>query len=230
MVNGSITFMERRSGESLARIALENTIPGTMHPAHIHVGTAAQEDAGLKAVIMNPVDGNTGLSETHISRLDPAVGGTPLTYDDLLDFDGYVNIHTTMADLTLLAQTDIGENALTGNSVSFPLDNIPGVTGTATIFERKNGLALLEISISGAAVTGDHPAHIHGGSVAAGPGPIQITLNNVNAFGYSRTSVEADDLGTSLDYAQLSEYDGYINVHESASNLAVIIAQGDMTP
>ena len=225
-VNGSLTFYERRSGESLARIELENTMPDLMHPAHIHIGTAAQEEAGLKAVILNPVNGNTGVSETNIARLDPEVGGTPLTYQDLLIFDGYVNIHTTMTDATLLAQTDIGENALTANSEVFALDNIPGVTGTATIFERKNGNALVVLEIT--PVTGDHPAHIHGGSVAAGPGPIEITLTPVNSYGFSRTSVEEDDSGNPLTYADLIVYDGYINVHASETDLDTIIAQGDI--
>jgi hypothetical protein len=227
-VSGTITFFERRSGESLAQIILSNTTPGAMHPAHLHIGTAAQEDAGLKAVILKPVDGNTGISETHIDRLDAALGGTPLSYDDLLVFDGYINIHTSMADLTLLAQTDIGENALTGNSVSYALDNIPGVTGTAIVHERINGEALVVLSITGTPVTGDHPAHIHGGSVAAGPGPVEITLSDVNSFGFSRTSVEQTDAGSALTYADLIAYDGYVNVHESTSSLAVIIAQGDI--
>ncbi len=223
---GTITFHERKSGESLASITLENTIPDLLHPAHIHIGTAAQEEAGLKAVTLNPVDGNTGISETNVARLDPEVGGTPLTYQDLLIFDGYINIHTTMSDATLLAQTDIGENALTSNSKVYALDNIPGTTGTATIYERVNGNALVVLNIS--PVTGDHPAHIHGGSVAEGPGPIEITLAPVNAYGYSRTSVEADDDGNPLTYADLIGYNGYINVHASEADLATIIAQGDI--
>ncbi|MEJ2003678.1 MAG: hypothetical protein P8X57_01655 [Cyclobacteriaceae bacterium] len=225
-VSGTITFYERRSGESLARIELENTTPGLMHPAHIHIGTAAQDEAGLKAVVMNPVNGDTGIGETNIARLDPAVGGTPLTFEDLLAFDGYVNIHTTMSDLTLLAQTDIGQNALTGNSEVYALDNIPGVSGTATVYERINGNALLVINII--PVTGGHPAHIHGGSVAEGPGPIEVTLSPVNAYGFSRTAVESDDSGNPMDYAGLVEYNGYINVHASESDLATIIAQGDI--
>jgi len=225
-VSGSITFLERRSGESLARIALVNTTPGLMYPAHIHVGTAAQDEAGLKAVIMNPVNGDTGSSETNIARLDPAVGGTPVTFEDLLAFDGYVNIHTTMAELTFLAQTDIGQNALTGTSEVYPLDNIMGVSGTATVYERINGNALIVIEIS--PVSGDHPAHIHGGSVADAPGPIEVTLNAVDSFGFSRTSVEADDSGALIDYSSLVEYNGYINVHASEADLATIIAQGDI--
>ena len=226
-VNGVLTFHERLSGETLARMVLENTTDGLMHPAHIHVGTAAQEDTGLKAVIMNPVNGASGISESHIARLDPGVGGTPISYEDLLAFDGYVNIHTTMADLTLLAQTDIGQNALTGESVSFPVDNIPGVTGTAIVNERVNGNALLVISLTGAPVTGGHPAFIRGGAVADGPGEIEITLSDVNSFGFSRTSVTMDDAGDPLNYADIIGYNGYIEIAESLANPGVVIAQGD---
>ncbi len=227
-VSGTIVFAERRSGETLSTISLTGTTAGAMHPAHIHVGTAAQEDAGLKAVILNPVNGSTGISLTNIAQLDQSVGGTPVTFSDLVNFDGYVNIHTSMADLTLLAQTDIGQNALTGTSISYPLDNIPGVTGTAEFFERVNGNVLVVLSISGIPVVGDHPAHIHGGSVAGAPGPVEITLADVNSYGFSRTSVEETDGGTALTYADLIIYDGYVNVHESQASLGVIIAQGDI--
>ena len=71
-----------------------------------------------------------------------------------------------------------------------------------------------------------HPAHIHNGAAVEG-GAIAVTLTPV-VGGKSTTAVSALDNGTSITYGQLIAYDGYINVHESATDLITILAQGDI--
>jgi hypothetical protein len=95
------------NGEALATIMLDGTPAGGMHPAHIHMNTAAE--SGAIAFTFNPVDGDTGMSMTNVSEFDD---DTAFMYSDIMDYDGYVNVHASATDLaTLAAQGNIGANA-----------------------------------------------------------------------------------------------------------------------
>jgi len=229
-ISGSVMFEERMSGEALATIMLDGTPADGMHPAHIHMGTAA-EGPGDIAFTFNPVNGDTGMSMTHVAMLDD---DTEFGYEDVLNYDGYVNVHLSADDLgTLVAQGDIGQNELTGESASYDLVSVDveGIMGTAMFEERVNGETLVTIMLDGTPADGMHPAHIHEGSVADAPGDIVISLNSVNgATGMSATNVtkfDGED-GDMIDYNSLLEYDGYLNVHLSADDLETLVAQGNV--
>ncbi|MBR9846496.1 MAG: hypothetical protein GYB35_10545, partial [Algicola sp.] len=153
-------------------------------------------------------------------------------YSDILDFDGYINIHLSADDLdVLVAQGDIGQNDLTGDSVAYNLGtvDVPGINGTATFFERNNGEALALLSLVGTPNDGMHPAHIHMGSVATAPGSILYTFTPVDGLtGMSLSNVSALDDDTPFGYNDVLAVDGYINVHLSADDLATLVAQGDI--
>ena len=78
----------------------------------------------------------------------------------------------------IVTQSDIGQNILTTNTVSYPLSevDVSDISGTITFTERVNGEALAEISLVGSPEGGVHPAHIHSGSVATAPGIILFTF------------------------------------------------------
>lgn len=225
-ISGKVTFAERKSGATLVTIELEGTTDGGSHPAHIHNNTAAQ--GGGIAVDFKPVEGATGISKTTIRALNDA---TPVTYDDLINFNGYVQVHLSSDNLgTLIAQGDIGQNALTGDKVEYTLNSVsdPGISGIATFEKRINGTTLVTIQLEGTTAGGDHPAHIHNNS-AEESGPIAIDLTNVNgATGRSRTQVTQNRDGDPITYDDLLVYDGYINVHLSPDNLGTLIAQGNI--
>ena len=76
------------------------------HPAHIHANSA--EEGGPIVFFLGPVDG-----------LGPAPGVSyaivEASFDELMEFDGYINIHESNAALAnIVAQGNIGANA-TGN-------------------------------------------------------------------------------------------------------------------
>ena len=225
-ISGTITFDERENGEVLATILLEGTEEGNEHPAHIHNNSAAQ--GGGIAIDFNNVDGGTGMSKTNIAERND---GTPITYDELLQFNGYVNVHLSPSVLgTLIAQGDIGQNELTGESEEYVLNAVsdPDISGTVTFAERLNGQTLITIQLAGTTAGGDHPAHIHNNSAAQG-GPIAIDLKNVNGeTGRSATNVAQTNAATAITYDQLLTYNGYVNVHLSAASLATLIAQGNI--
>ncbi|UCS95917.1 hypothetical protein KZP23_20560 [Echinicola marina] len=225
-ISGAITFKKRISGYTLATIQLDGTPDGGSHPAHIHYNTAA-EGGGI-AVSFNPVDGNTGMSMTTIRQTD---AGNDLMYDDILGFDGYVNVHLSADQLgTIVAQGDIGQNELTGNTMVYSLNekDVPGINGTITFSERVNGFALATIALDGTPNGGSHPAHIHANSAAEG-GPIIFSFNSVDgSTGMSITNVEMLDSGEALNYSGLMNIDGYVNVHLSADQLGTIVGQGNI--
>ncbi|SHN12188.1 hypothetical protein SAMN04488057_10764 [Cyclobacterium lianum] len=225
-INGMITFEERKNGFSLATIMLNNTPDGGVHPAHIHANSAA-EGGGI-IVSFNPVDGTTGMSKTTIRALD---SGEPLTYEAILDLDGYVNVHLSMNQLsTIVAQGDIGGNELTGMSKMYPLNElaVPGIEGSITFEERKNGFSLATIMLNNTPDGGIHPAHIHANSAAEGGGII-VSFNPVDGTsGMSMTTIRALDNGEALTYEEILSIDGYVNVHLSMDNLGTIVAQGDI--
>ncbi|MCP9200133.1 CHRD domain-containing protein [Gramella sp. GC03-9] len=231
-IMGSVVFEERINGEALATIMLDNTPDGGMHPAHIHMNTAAE--GGDIAFTFNMVNGSTGMSMTNVASLDD---GSLFGYEEVLDYDGYVNVHLSADQLgVIVAQGDIGQNDLTGESATYDLGSvdIDGIMGTAMFEERVNGETLVTLSIQNTPVDGMHPAHIHMGSVAEAPGDIAITLNSVmGETGMSLTNVSEFNAAEGeeaemVDFQTLTMYDGYINVHLSAEQLDVLVAQGNI--
>lgn len=225
-VSGMVTFSERNNGYTLATIELMNTPAGGMHPAHIHMNSALE--GGDIAVTFTTVDGTTGMSMTNIEMTD---GGNDLTYNEILNYDGYVNVHLSAEELgTLVAQGDIGINELTGESMTYELEerDAEGISGTVTFEERVSGYTLATISLMNTPVDGMHPAHIHMNSALEG-GDIAVTFMPVNgATGMSMTNIEMTDGGDDLTYDEILNYDGYVNVHLSAEELGTLVGQGDI--
>ena len=225
-ISGTAKFITFSNDSTVIELKLANTPDGGMHPAHIHFNTAAE--GGDIALDLTTVDGATGESSTHVTALND---GTAITYAELLDYDGYINVHLSADDLgTLVAQGDIGQNELTGTSKEYALGSVDveDIDGTATFFERKNGEALAVIQLEYTPEDGMHPGHIHFNTAAEG-GDIAFTFNPViGATGESRTNVAALDDESAFGYAQVLDYDGYINIHLSADELGTLVAQGDI--
>lgn len=224
-ISGTASFYENQDGSTDIELELSGTETGNLHPAHIHYNTAAE--GGDIAISLEPVAGLDGRSEITIDQLDD---GTPITYDELLQFDGYINVHLSAETLSVIvAQGDIGQNELTGESVEYDLSSVsdPDITGTATFEERVNGTALGTLELDGVE-SGTSPAHIHENTAVEGGG-IVFTFNPIDAsLGESRTHMEAFDNGDPLTYEGLLDYDGYVNIHKSAEELNILYAQGDI--
>lgn len=225
-IDGTATFNENSDGTVTIDLDLRNTPAGGQHPAHIHFNTAAE--GGDVALTLGTVDGDTGESTVTTDQFND---GTALTYDGLLAFDGYINVHLSSTELsTLVAQGDIGGNELTGRSMSYNLDerDVAGISGFAHFRERENGSTLVTIELTGTPAGGSHPSHIHENDLAT-TGPVTVGLNPVNGdTGYSNTQVEELVDGTAVSYEDLLTIDAYINIHLSDADLATIVAQGNI--
>ena len=225
-ISGTAKFIQNEDGSVTVELSLAGTTAGNTHPAHIHVNTAVE--GGAIAVTLEPVDGTTGTSTTTFSELDDM---TPVSYVQMVDFDGYINVHFSAADLgTLVAQGDIGQNELTATSVIYSINevNSSGISGTATFTRRVNEETLITLNLNGTALGTNHLTHIHDGSVATAPGAIAVTLNNVDGdTGISWSNIARKDDNTTISYTEFLIFPGYINIHASETDLTVV-AQGDI--
>ena len=221
-VTGTVTIAEKSSGSSESVVTLTLVgAPAGLHPAHIHMNSAVE--TGAIVYSLSSVDGS-GTSSTTL----------PVSYNTLINFDGYVNVHLDALTLgTIIAQADIGGNLMTGNSKNYTLlqDSTSGIFGVAKFEERKNGNSLVTIDLTsgGTLPAGLYPAHINIGSVASVGTPVnRRTLNPVD--GVTRigvTNVRRLNDGASITYNNWLAYDGFITIYDAA-NTSNIIALGNI--
>ncbi len=99
-ISGTATVIEMDDNSITVELDLDNTVAGGLHPAHIHFNTALE--GGDIAITLGTVNGATGFSTINFSADDD---DDPITYTQLLDFNGYINVHKSADDLdTIIAQ------------------------------------------------------------------------------------------------------------------------------
>lgn len=225
-ISGTVTFAKRDDNATLITVQLNGTSAGASHHAHIHANTAAETGGIL--LDLTAIDGASGKSETVVKTLKD---GSAITYDQLINLNGYVNVHLSSSDLaTLIAQGDIGINELTNTSKVYTLRSVSNaaISGTATFTKRVSGKTLVSIALTGTTAGVTSIAHIHTNSVAQ-TGGVVVDLTSISgATGKSETSINKLNTGVEITYDELLNFNGYINVHESASTLSTLIAEGDI--
>ena len=108
-----------------------------------------------------------------------------------------------------------------------PLNN-SGVSGTAVFTKVDDATTKVVLELTGTSAGSSHPAHLHGNDAASG-GPIVLDFTPVDgASGKSETMVTALNDGTPVTYEELIGFDGHVNVHKSATELSVMLAQGNV--
>jgi small nuclear ribonucleoprotein (snRNP)-like protein len=209
-LKGTATFTKRVGGHTLVALEVKGTAAGKTHLASFHANSAVEGGDVVKS--LNSINGATGKSLTTVRTLN---NGTAVSYDQLMDFDGYINIHLDeTATSEVVAQKDFGGNEITATNKTYTLapGSMAGVTGTARFDKRKNGTTLVTLALKGLKVNGSHPAHIRTMSVVEG-GDIAIDLTEVSsATGKSVTHVRTLKDGTAITYDKLVDFDGYLDV------------------
>jgi hypothetical protein len=103
-----------------------------------------------------------------------------------------------------------------------------GVSGTVTFSKQDESTTKATVQLTGTQAGDSHPAHIHSNGAATGGG-IVLDFNPVDgATGRSETTVTQLNDGTPVTYEELIGYNGHVNVHKSSTELAVMLAQGDI--
>ncbi len=114
-ISGTVIFKERKDGKISASIALKGTSGDAKFPVHLHLGDITKQGADV-ALLMNPVSGTTGTSETTFDRL---ADESLINYSRLTSLQACVKIHLgdTGADRdVILAAGNIGTAVASTNS------------------------------------------------------------------------------------------------------------------
>ena len=225
-VSGTARFINNSNGTISVELNLTGTSSSATLPAHIHSNTAAE--TGPISITLVSTSGATGES---VSTFNIKDDGTQITYQQLLNMDGYLAIHADTNNSQVVATVDIGQNELTQNTTSYTLQeaDLTGVTGNVTFTERINGEALATFNLSGLPSGGSHPAYIFTGDLANAPGNLLFTFNNIDGttgIGYS--NIDQDENGNPLLYQDLLTLDAYVDVVLSESTTNYHLAQGNI--
>jgi small nuclear ribonucleoprotein (snRNP)-like protein len=223
-ISGTAKFIENSDATLIIELDLQNTSAGNTHPAHLHMNSAAE--SGDIVLDLVAVDGASGKSTTTFTALND---GTRITYQGLLGFDGYINVHLGTGNQlsTLIAQGDIGQNELTGQKKSYALSEKDGsgIGGSVEFAERVNASTLVTVSLDGTVDGESYPAHIHENDVATS-GAIIAGLNPIDGItGVSKTQISQLVGGAAVTYSQFLTIDAYVNIHLTDNT---VIAQGNI--
>jgi hypothetical protein len=224
-IDGHVKIRERNDGSIQLELVLNHADPDLTYPAFIHFNNLL--DGGGIALTLTPVDGHSQSSVTEISTLD---SGLDLNYIELLEFDGHVIIQMENDPGTVVAQADIGMNALTGRFQQFSLleGDIAGASGIITVAERESGFSLITVEIEGGVPGKHHPVTLNFGPISSEL-DIAATLNPVDgSLGFAKTHLEKLDGNLQAPYHALVEFNGFTRVHLESSEMNTILAQGNI--
>ena len=114
-VSGTATFKERRDGSTTILVSLIGTDGDSKLPVHVHLGDLTQSASDV-AVLLNPVVGKTGMSQTTLSKL---ADDSAISYKDLIKLPACIKIHlsdTGAGRDVILAAGNIGSASSTSTS------------------------------------------------------------------------------------------------------------------
>ncbi len=101
---GKVIIKKNTNGSSTVTIELAGT-SDEIHPTYIYYNSL--EEGGPIAITLDPC--GCLESNTVVTKLD---NGQPISYDQLINFDGHVKIHRSFQHMeTILLQGNIGSNA-----------------------------------------------------------------------------------------------------------------------
>jgi len=105
-VSGKVTF--KKIDDATTEVTLQlNGSSTDIHVGHIHLNNALQ--GGPIAITLKDIECDCENSVTLVTKLD---NGTAISYEELINFDGYVDIHQSEDELdVIIALGNIGKNA-----------------------------------------------------------------------------------------------------------------------
>jgi hypothetical protein len=117
----------------------------------------------------------------------------------------------------------------TPSSVTYQINSVakPGVSGKDTFKKIDDATTEITLQLNGSS-TDIHIGHIHINNALEG-GPIAITLKPIECdCENSITIVTKLDNGEPISFEELSNFNGYVDIHQSESEMDVIIALGNI--
>lgn len=229
-VEGTVTFIENENGSTNIEIEVNGTEDGETYSPQLLYGNSI--DGGDLALSLEDIEGDEGKSSTTISKLDD---NSAVKFEDFIEMEGHIVIYLVgEEDETKVASGDIGENELTEESVTYELEALGdnGIAATVKFEERLNGTTLVTISSEDAEEGDTHPAYILSGPAGDDRVSKVISLNPLQS-GISITNISTldevdNEEGENINYEDLVEFDGSINIYLSEEQDEIIISQGNI--
>lgn len=220
-IDGEVILEERVNGDTQIRITLNDLDEGEEYLAGVYSNTVLDE--GELLIDLESIEGSSGENELIVSANED---GETLSYDDLLEINGHIRIYLSGDSETILSSTDIGGNALTGESMDVALEEVDesGVNGEVEFLERRDGTILAVIELTGINGGEDLTAHLHDEENDSDLFTFQAFDS---ATGISRTNISEFDDGTPITFEELEELQAHIHVHQGDVEQA-IIASGEL--
>jgi hypothetical protein len=111
-VTGKVTVTENADKSFNVKVALDSSVKDTVHVMHIHNGSVASP--GSIAIPLTSITGTGAAASSQTLNIKTAMQGetsVPITYDSILVYNGYLNVHYSAARIdSLIAQANIGKN------------------------------------------------------------------------------------------------------------------------
>ncbi|MEJ1222651.1 hypothetical protein [Sediminicola sp. 1XM1-17] len=105
-ISGNVSFVKYEDGRTEVILQINNSSED-IHPAFIYANSLAE--GGPVALTLAPIECDCEESITVVSKWD---NGSPVSYEDLINFDGHLKIHQNKDHLEIvIAQGNIGANA-----------------------------------------------------------------------------------------------------------------------
>lgn len=221
-INGTFLLEERIDGYTQVTIELTGLDEEEEYTVMIYSGTIL--DGGDLLIEFDPVDGSSGES---VVVLSADAEGNTVTYEDLLELDAHLVVHPAEDEEEILALVDIGRNALTGESLSFELDEVDesGVTGEISFLERAGGGILAVIEMENGGQAGEYSARLYEEDEEA-PGDLLFEFNPFDAeTGISKTNVSEFEDGTSIEFEDLEELEATLHVYDDSGTTVISIGE-----
>ena len=221
-LTGNVKFIENTNGSITIIIKLNNTVDGINNAVNLRNNTA--NIGGGSVVTLNDVDGNTGISETTVTKLN---NGKTVNYEDLSEFLGYISIEGKGDNAgEFYAYADLGPNILTGIKMKYNLfASDESVNGFALFEERKKGTAALTLNIFEINDNTELPASIHIVQDSNLPEiihPLNTVKSKQNGFSFNEIT-EINEIP--ISYNNLLKLDGFIAITD-AKDTTLIISKG----
>jgi|SRR5436190_13292362 len=121
----------------------------------------------------------------------------------------------------------------TGNETTYDLQQGSqfAVSGTVIFKERKDGMIVAVVSLSGTQGDIQHPVHLHLGTISTVGADIALLLNPVNAMtGKSETVFNRLADESSINYQQLVRLPACVKIHlgDTGTDRDVVLAAGNI--
>jgi hypothetical protein len=211
-VSGTLQIAERVDGFSRVTLELSELPDGDEFPVVVYTNTALQE--GEELIILMSA-GESGISITNVYS---DVDGNTVRYEHWEELDAHILVHDDSEEESVIAQADIGVNALTGEEWSWELEtsNDSGIDGAVTLYERNSGFMKALIQLEGADPDETYIARLYASA----------DEDEEHIFTFSEISGEtggsASDMyeqvdGSEITFSDFEEFTGVINIYTDDS-------------